>query len=251
MCIPAVTAPTKADGECVRRCFPRSSTKPQAHATLVLGARNRAFVRAELLDVSLTSETSGWLWMHLRASAPHADVVLPLCLVLFVNATVLLLPWWTAMFLMPGLGFLFGALSFAAARVPAPGRTQRTRVSVVVVVALLIAGAVVFVTTLAPAMVAQHPRLVALEASMFVLNALAFWKTVFNDPGFVPMGRVGAPAPAAPPGARVCPTCLCVRPLRSKHDPFIGRCVRCAAALPRPHTACAVLGCAHDCSCVT
>jgi len=162
--------------------------------------------------------------LHLRAHARHADVVLPISSLLFVNLCAALLPWWTTVALLPGVMIAVGALQYAAGLVPG-SRMHRPRSSVLVVAGLLVVGALVFLTRLAPALRAEYPRLVAFEAVMFASNAVVFWRTVFNDAGMVPLG--GASGVPQAPSARLCATCNAVRPLRSKHDPFIGRCVRC------------------------
>jgi hypothetical protein len=192
------------------------------------------FLRLAADEDAMAASLTGWLRVHLTANAHHADAVLPLALVLFMNAAVALLPWWTAVAVLPCGILAVGALQYAAGLATGV-RNMRPRMSVLAVAALLVAGAGVFVTTLAPAMLPLRPGLVAAEAAMFALNAVVFWKTVFNDPGLVPLGN--ALGGACAPGARVCATCKSVRPLRSKHDPFIGRCVRCghrALALVMP-----------------
>jgi hypothetical protein len=195
-------------------------------------APRSAFLRAATDEEQLSAGVLGWLLLQARANAPNADVTLPLCTVLAMNITFALLPWWAAVALQPPILFTCTVLQYMAGLVPGVAEL-RSRMSAIVVAALLLAGVSVFLVTLAPAQLAARPNAVALEAVMFALNAVAFWKTVFTDPGFVPRGTAeSASAPGAP---RVCATCHCERPLRSKHDPFIGRCVRCAVRLAPAH----------------
>jgi hypothetical protein len=183
-----------------------------------------AFLRVAADEDAMAASPLGWFRLQMTANAHHADAVLPLALVLFMNAAVALLPWWTAIAVLPGGIIAFGALQYAAGLATGV-RNMRPRTSVLVVASLLVAGACVFVTTLAPDLLPLFPGLVVAEAAMFALNALVFWKTVFTDAGTVPLGN--ALSGVVAPGARVCATCKSVRPLRSKHDPFLGRCVRC------------------------
>jgi hypothetical protein len=232
MCIPMVTAPTDAEGECVHGAGPAAApAAPGAdRGRALLAPWRRAFLRVAAQEDAAAAECSFWARMTMRANANIADVSLPILFVLYLNASAALLPWWTAVVLAPGAMITVGALQYAAGMVPG-AQSMRPRLSVVMVVSLLVSGVSVFLTRLAPAMAAEHGGAVMLEAAMFALNALVFWKTVFTDPGFVPVGT--AAAGPVPPEARVCNTCRSVRPVRSKHDPFSGRCVRCA---PHPHT---------------
>ena len=183
------------------------------------------FLRDAIDDDLLSADTGGWLRLQLRANARFSDVVLPISALLFVNLTAALLPWWTTVALLPGVAIACGALQYAAGMV-AGGHTQRPRMSVIMVAALLVVGCALFVLQLAPALREEYPKLVAFEAIMFASNAVVFWRTVFNDPGTLPQGTAASAPQLAP--ARLCATCNAFRPLRSKHDPFLGRCVRCA-----------------------
>ena len=182
------------------------------------------FLRDAIDDDLLSADTGGWLRLQLRANASFADVVLPISALMFVNLSAALLPWWTTVALLPGVAIACGALQYAAGMV-AGGHTQRPRMSVILVAALLVVGCALFVTQLGPALREEYPKLVVFEAVMFASNAVVFWRTVFNDPGTLPQGTAASPQQLAP--ARLCTTCNAFRPLRSKHDPFIGRCVRC------------------------
>ena len=190
-----------------------------------------AFLRDAIDDDLLSADTGGWLRLHMRAHSHLSDVVLPIGALLFINLSAALLPWWTTVALLPGVAIAIGALQYAAGLV-AGGHVQRPRMSVIMVAGLLVSGFLVFVTQLAPAMRAGHPKLVAFEAVMFASNAVVFWRTVFNDPGVVPQGTAAGKPQLAP--ARMCATCNAFRPLRSKHDPFIGRCVRCVRCVAAP-----------------
>jgi hypothetical protein len=208
----------------------RLQPRPRCAAAGVLTATRRsAFLRDAIDDDLLSADTGGWLRLHLRAHASLSDVLLPIGVLLFINLSASLLPWWTTVALLPGVMIACGALQYMSGLV-AGGHVTRPRMSVVMVAGLLVAGVLVFATKLVPALRDEHPKMVAFEAIMFASNAVVFWRTVFNDPGFVAQGGAASVPELTP--ARLCATCNAFRPLRSKHDPFTGRCVRCVRAVP-------------------
>ena len=182
-----------------------------------------------LMGVTL-EEASAWVLLHLRAHAPSSDVVLPLAAVAAANAAFALCHWWVAVALVPGLvmatGFLSMVWNLQLNPFGPPRRrgAPQSRGSAVVVASLLAVGLYLSVTRLVPALATDRPSACALLLLAFLANGWCFHATVTTDAGAVPLGPppVGAP----PPGAKVCHTCGCVRPVRSKHDPFTGRCVR-------------------------
>ncbi len=186
------------------------------------------FLMGALREERVDEDALGWALLHVRAHVEDADVLVPVCVILAAHALVSTLHWWVAVALLPGtlmggsfVGFAVGLQRNPFAATPA---RQLQRNNVVTVGLLLLVGAALFVRVLAPAMWATHARLCALEALAFGTNAWCFYKTIYTPPGFVPLPCPGDPPPQ--PGDKVCSTCGCVRPLRSKHDPFIGRCVQ-------------------------
>lgn len=180
-------------------------------------------------------DEAGWVEQVLQAHARNSDVILPVAAVLFANTAFSLLHWWVAVALLPGVALSTGFLSFVWQRYSnplvalAPGQQHhhhaQSRSSIVMVIALLVVGASLFVFTLAPALGGSHPQTCMLLTAVFALNAWAFYRVVTRDAGSVPKGN-SMQATHVHPEQRVCSTCCCVRPLRSKHDPFTGRCIR-------------------------
>jgi hypothetical protein len=176
-------------------------------------------------------EAASWVVLHLRAQAPSSDVVLPLAAVAAANAAFALCHWWVAVALLPGLVLGTGFFSLLWSRQLNPfapnarGRgAPQSRGSAVVVGALLGVGFAISATRLVPALGGDHPSSCALLLLAFLANGWCFHATVTRDAGAVPLGP--PPDGIIPPGASVCHTCGCVRPVRSKHDPFTGRCIR-------------------------
>ena len=176
-------------------------------------------------------DAASWVLLHLRAHAPSSDVVLPLAAVATANAAFAVCHWWVAVALVPGLVLGVGFLSMVWSMQLNPfapsarGRGgPQSRGSAVVVGALLGVGLAISATRLVPALGGDHPLSCALLLLAFLANGWCFHATVTRDAGAVPLGPpVGG---IIPPGASVCHTCGCVRPVRSKHDPFTGRCIR-------------------------
>jgi hypothetical protein len=187
-------------------------------------AQSMSFLRGAAAE---EAQSRGCSRSHLRAHAACGDVFLPLLYVLLANAAVLSLWWWLAVLLLPGLLASFGpALHFWQSG--ARPHDAPPRYSVVTVAALLCVGCSLFLCSLLPSLWRAFPWLCALQALSFASNALCFWKTAALEAGYVPRGCADQ---AAPP-ERLCHTCGCVRPLRSKHDPMLGRCVRKFGARP-------------------
>lgn len=185
-----------------------------------------------LLGAQLEEE-SHWARLALRAHVRNSDILLPVAAVAATNAAFALLHWWVAVALLPGVFLATGFLSFVWARqanpfAPLPQLPLQSRSSMVAVIALLAVGACLFVFNLVPELGSTHPRQCATLAAAFVVNAWAFHRTVTADAGMVPRGSGTQGAAASE--ERVCLTCACVRPLRSKHDPFSGRCVHAPPA---------------------
>jgi hypothetical protein len=176
---------------------------------------------------AVREDRTGWFTLYVRAHADSADLLVPVAALLALHAASALLSWWVAVFCVPGVVLGAGALNFACERQRSPFASAPRRLprhNVVGVAALLLAGAVLFVGVLAPALRHRHPGACALEALAFAVNGWSFYRVIFTEAGYVPLG------PSAAAGSfendRLCRTCACLRPLRSKHDPFTGRCVR-------------------------
>lgn len=195
-------------------CFPNS----QPPSVL----QSAAFLRVE------EAEAGGCTLQHTRAHAGSADVLLPLASLAALNAVFALFHWWLAVLLLPVLLSALRPIMVVWARTNRVGLVSPvkddppSRTSAVAVAGQIVAGLAIFAGVLAPELRYSHPWLCGLEAAMFIASPYFFYQTVVTDAGCVPRGGAGQ----AKEGARLCPTCTCVRPLRSKHDPAIGRCVR-------------------------
>ena len=188
------------------------------------------FIRA-----SAAEQGSGCFAQHAAAHSGSADVVLPLALLLGVDAAFAAFHWWLASALLPAFLIAFSPLMMLWTRRPGARqlRAGPPRYHAVAVAGMMVSGAALFLARLAPALSSTHPLTCALEASMFLLCPYVFWKTVVTDPGFVPLGssvggkqNSGESSGGEEGGGKLCSTCACVRPLRSKHDPLLGRCIR-------------------------
>ena len=75
---------------------------------------------------------------------------------------------------------------------------------------------------------ARFPLCSALEVAAFLAGPALLYGTSAADPGDMPLNSVtpGDVAAARASKMKLCETCRCIRPLRSKHDTGSGRCVR-------------------------